>query len=811
MIIEYRTGNFKNTGYKTVFVKAFFLIMLLCIRTYSFGQKTEDFSISGTVADSATRHLIEYASVAIYKINNSTPVAGVITNDKGEFIISNLVNGKYVVKINFVGYKAKIENFEINNHSVKLPGLVLMNRSVIKLSEVRVTGKPDERQTGFEKTKINVAQNISALSGNVTEVLKSQPSINIDADNNIYLRGNGNILVLMDGKPTTISSLNSIPASNIQNIEIITSPDAKYDAEGTGGIINIITKKNVSGFNAAVTLNYGINNRVNGGIGLNYGKGVWNIGINYHAKYEKPDIKSNLTRKFYAQATSIEQNIHSKQDNTDQMASMHFSAKPNNKNIVSLGINFLSPCLTNNQSILGQQTNDTNPEVSYSRRNDVRWSHRVIEGMLSYKKIFEKNKNELSFDAFYSHKKGSRLSDYYINNEYLQKSEAGGTPINITFQADYLKQFFKMGRMETGAKIFSRRNSFSVHFYDKDTLTGNWITNHAYSNDLTHNEYIYSYYLMYSENLSSKLFYKIGGRVEYNTSDLEEPQTNKEAKYKRIYPFPFLLVKYGINSSQDMGLSITRRVTRPTYPQLMSCIVVIDQNTYETGNKNLIPEIADKIELNHSFTKQKVQVRSNLYYSITQNFITQVSTLSSPDNLAVTYVNGNKSYKSGLDIDITCKIMKSFSVNPGISVFHVNSTGQYNGINLSTNNTAWTANIKTMYRPDAKTEMTLLLSYNSPIALPQFNLSEIHYADFGIKRILFNNKLTMSLTLSDIFNTRKWIIQSDNTIFKLQNDSKTDSRILWFGLNWNFNSFKLSRQQRPKETESEGGLIKLGQ
>ena len=125
----------------------------------------------------------------------------------------------------------------------------------------------------IEKTKINIAQNISSVSGNVTDVLKSQSSVSVDGENNVYLRGNKNILILMDGIPTTISSLNSIPASTIETVEIITNPDAKYDSEGTGGIINIVTKRqNVSGVSGAVSLNYGFNNRINGGLSFNYSK-----------------------------------------------------------------------------------------------------------------------------------------------------------------------------------------------------------------------------------------------------------------------------------------------------------------------------------------------------------------------------------------------------------------------------------------------------------------------------------------------------------------------------------------------------------
>jgi outer membrane receptor protein involved in Fe transport len=786
------------------------LVLFYSISIFSFGQTNDVFSVSGTVADSTTNTPIEYASVAIYKINNTTPITGMITNDKGVFVIHNLGKGDYLLKINFMGYKTKSKPFSIRNAPVRLIEPVLLNSSAVSLAEVNVTGKMNEKQVNIEKTRINVSQNISAVSGNVTEVLKSQSSINIDADNNIYLRGNSNILILIDGKPTTVSSLNSIPASNIENIEIVTNPDAKYDAEGTGGIINIITKKSNTGLNSAITLNYGVNNRINGGISLNYSKGIWDLGLSYNQRYERANITSNLIRQFYEVPTLIEQNIRSRQVNTNHMASMLISARPNNKNIVTFGMNFLTPKLTNNQDILGNQTVGSAPGIFYTRRNEIGWSRKIFESTLSYKKIFEKNKNEISFDAFYSHTKGSRPSDYYINNEYLQKSKAGGAPLNMTFQVDYFKQLYKLGRIETGAKIFSRTNSFTTRFYEKDTLSGDWITNPLLSSDLTHSEYIYSSYLMYSDSLFKKIFYKIGSRVEYNTSDVKQIQTNEEVKYKRLYPFPFLQVKYNINATQNIGLSLTRRVTRPTYPQLMSYIVVIDQMTYETGNKNLVPEIADKIELNHSLIKEKLQIRSNLYYIVTQNYITQISTLPSPQSLIVTYANGDRSDKVGIDLDVTYKIRKSFSVNPGVSVFHVNSTGKYNEIDLSTNNTAWTGNIKTLFKPDAKTEISLLLNYNSPVALPQFRLNRIYYADIGVRRNFFSNKMTMSVTLMDIFNSRKWIIMSDNSVFKLHNDSKTDSRILWLGVTYNFNSFKSVKSQKNEGSESEG-LIKLGQ
>jgi len=621
-----------------------------------------------------------------------------------------------------------------------------------------------------------------------------------------------NILILIDGVPTTVSTLNSIPASNVENIEIITNPDAKYDAEGTGGIINIVTKRqNISGMSGAATLNYGIYNRVNGGLSLNYSKGIWDIGVNYNGKYEKSDIQSNLTRELYAQNIFVDQEIKSTQINPTHTVAMLLNAKPTKKDIFSLSLKYVCPNLNNTQTITGQQVNDTLPEFYFNRKNDITFSRKTIESTLSYKKIFEKNKNELSFDASFSRTKGSRPAEYYIENELLQKSSGGGAPTNMTIQADYLKSLFKTGKMEFGLKGFSRWNNFNYYFYDLDTNSNQWNLNPAFSNDLEHQEYIYSSYLMYSDSLFKKVYYKIGARVEYNTSELIQKSINDRVYKEYVFPFPYLLIKYNINKTQNVALSVNRRITRPTYPQINPFINVIDQMTYETGNKNLEPEILDKMEFNYSLIKEKFQFKTNIFYSLTKDFITQVSMLSVPDKLILTYVNGDRQNKIGSDFDITYKLNKYISINPGFSIFYTKSTGQYNEIDLSTNNLAWTGNIKTIIEPEKKTEIQLFINYNSPIELPQFNLSEIFYADIAVKRTFFDNKFSVSLTLTDIFNTRNWEINSDNAIYKLNNYSKSETRILWVGLTYNFNSFKGGKAQKNGDNENDGGVIKLGQ
>jgi len=800
-----------SSNRKNALERIFVLILLGSIEINSFGQANKGYSVSGSLIDSLSKQPLEYASVAIYKIIDNSLVTGALTNSKGAFTINSLPAGKYLLKSSFVGYRAKITNIEIDNASIELSRPILINSTSLFLNEVQVVSKQNEKQINIEKTKINVAQNIASVSGNVTDVLKSQASVNFDAENNIYLRGSGNVLILIDGKPTTVTTLNSIPASNIESVDIITNPDAKYDSEGTGGIINIIMKKQSgSGMSGAVSLNYGFNNRVNGGLNFNLSKGIWDVGFNYNGKYEQMNVLSNLIRQLYTQPIYVEQEISSTLKSATQVAALMISARPSEKNIISLGVKVMNPDAFNTQNISGRQVQDNSPDYLYNRRNEITWDRQVIESTLSYRKIFDRNKNEISFDASYSRTKGSRPSEYYIEDQLLQKSSGGGAPTNATIQADYFKSLSHSGRIESGLKAFSRWNSFNYNFYDLDTVSNQWIINPDFSNDLEHKEFIYSGYLMYSDSLFKKLYYKIGARLEYSTSDLIQKSINEEIYNDYLFPFPYFLLKRDINKSQSVALSINRRVTRPTYPQLNPFINVIDQMTYETGNKNLRPEILDKIEFNHSWIKEKYQFRSNLYYSSIKDFISQVSLLSSSDTLVITYVNGDRQNKIGADIDITYKFNKVFSINPSFSLFYTKSYGQYREIDLSFNDFAWTGNIKMTIKPDQKTDIQLLLNYNSPVVIPQYNLSEIYYADIAFKRSFLKNRLALSLSLNDIFNTRKWNIQSDNSVFKLNNSSKNESRIFWIGLTYNVNSFK-PKGQNNNGTESDNAVIKLGQ
>jgi len=774
-----------------------------------FGEKKGKFSISGKVIDKESSKHIEYASVALYLASDNKLATGVITGQKGDFVLINIQNGVYYLKIEFMGYEAKKVACTVLDSNIKIAEPIELKINIVLLGAVQVTGKTDEKQITLEKTKIDLSKSTASATGSITEILKSQPSVTIDNDNNIFLRGNKNILVLIDGRPTTLNALSTIPANNISNIEIITSPDVRYDSEGSGGIINIISKKRASeGFSTLLTANYGINNRFNGGLNFNYKKGIWGATLNYSGKKEKETIASQLTREIFSTSSFVNQIVSSQRNNSTNMLALSLTADATKKDLFTLNVKGIFPSLHTEQNISGYDNYSLlNPD--YTRFNDITFSRKTFEGTFSYKRIFEKGKNELSFEGGYSRTNGSRPALYWTNDSLTQKSDGGGTPTNATIQTDYLKVLEGGNKIEAGAKFFSRWNNFIYHFYNLNTNNAEWIIDPGFSNDLEHREYIYALYFMYSKELPN-FGYKLGLRSEYSTSDINQISTGVRDYKTKLSLFLYFTVRYDINKEQNLSLNYTRRITRPAYPQINPFVSVIDEMTYESGNRDLLPELIDKVEFNYSLQNKQLQFRGNVYYSFTKDYITQVTSLSTSDKLLITYANATKQQKIGSDIDLLCNFGKKLSINPSLSLFYNNSIGEYKGTDLASNGFSWAANVKFQYTPDSRTDAQLQFSYSSPVALPQFKLKSVYYTDVSVKRSFLENKIALTLSVSDIFNTRKWDIETNNRLFHLNNYSKADSRIFWVGLSFNINSFKALKQSKDDKSNGEEGLIKLG-
>jgi hypothetical protein len=776
-----------------------------------FGQTHQPTTLTGIITDSSTMLPVEYASVALYKAADTTLVSGSITDSLGRFSLKVSKDEEYILKVGFVGYKTRIVSLPRSSQtSQKLYPIALQPGSMM-LKEVEITSKQNERRTGFEKTTVNVSGNPNAASGNASDIIKNLSAVNIGADNQVYLRGNRNILLMIDGRPTTMESLNAIPSGGISTIEVITNPDVRYDAEGTGGIINIIMKKEArAGFSGYAAVNAGYENRINGAIGAAMNSNRWDISLAYSGRFEKDKISGELERRLYFRPLVIDQEIASAQTSTSNAVDLSVDFKPDKTNRISLNARLILPAISNIQEIRNTQYEDTLPGVTFLRRNEFFYSRKTFESTLEYKKTFHQDKQSISAGIAYSQTKGSRPADYYINDQYIQKSDGGGAPTNASVQIDFQGKIKNAGKIETGLKVFSRWNAFNYHFYNFDSVDSQWLIDSAFTNDLEYREFIGSGYFMYSDTLATKFHYRAGVRLEINNADFCQFTTGEHSYHEYIFPFPYLLIKYSLNRQNTFSMGFNRRVTRPTFPQLNPYVNIIDHFTYETGNKDLKPEVADRFEFFHSLSGEKIQLRSSLYLNSTKDFITHVSTVSDSGLLVITYMNGTRQTIAGTSIEATWKCTGWLGLYPDINLFFNTSTGTVNGLTLVSEAWSFTGNIKALFNPDRKTDIQLLLNYTAPNELLQFNVDASWYADLSVKRSFFENRLSVSLMITDIFDTRTWNIESDNPLYYLRNFSKSQTRILWLGLNYTLNYNKIKKQPKTASPEEDKGLIRTG-
>ncbi len=791
-----------------------FLTKILFISLFLFSH--ELFSQSANKATSiitgwvveADRPL-EYASVVLKSQDNAI-ITGGLTNNLGQFSLRAGAAGQYVLEVSSIGYQTKRLEIAVKEGTNTLSDPIMINESVNILKEATITVSHNEKQTDIEKTKINPSASIAGTRGSVTDLLRTSSMISIDNNNSVSIRGNSKILILIDGIPSTIGSLDGVPASIAQSIEIITNPDARYDSEGTGGIINIITKKErKDGFSITSSINWGLYERVNGDANLQFSAGKWNIGTGYSGKYHLEEVRSELTRFFYSTSNSIEQKIDSRQNQKSGTYTINAGRKYTDGSQLNLNFKYFNPEINNHQKILNTSTYATNT-LSVNRLNDFNHIRDMGEIIVDFKKILKKEISNISFRASFSRTKGQRPASYYEDNLFVMRALGGGYPTNYSFQTDYTSKISKKVLLETGFRFFHRGNSFKFDTYQYDTLSAEWFFNPFFSADLTHGEDIGALYFNLSGKLKDNITYKFGMRAEYGMSELRIIKENEEISSDNLFLAPFILFKREINEQSSLSFNLSRRITRPSYIQINPYVNMMDKSIYETGNRHIKPEQVTKVELMYNFSKNGTSFNSSIYYSKFSDFIAQISSLYGDDALMLTYVNVEKSNRAGADINFRHKFSNVINVNSGISVFYGETKGLYNGIDLSSSSTMWSGNIALNVIPDKRSDIAIQYFYSSPATFPQFKTRSVHFMDIAVRRTLIKDRLNASLTLSDVFNTRRWDINSDNPIYRLSNNSKNQSRVLWLGLTFNLNMIQQSKSQKKDDEIEQQSLIRIG-
>ena len=804
-------------------MKTFFIFLLICLTCTAAvyplppGGKTNGV-IKAVVLDAGTSSPIEFANVTLHNSNDSSFVNGTVTGNKGELLFNNLPEGKYYVQISYIGYEKKtISNVTISPDKSEVSlGTIKLNSAEVQLGSVNVVGEKATEELHLDKKVINVSQSLNAAGGTALDVLQNQPSIQVDQDGNITLRGNSNFKVQINGRPSPIEgneALRQIPASMIESIELITNPSAKYDAEGSAGIINVVMKKqtenNMSGI---VNAGAGSRTKYNGDFTINYKTPEYSVNGGLTYMRNTSFMNQYFDRNIYSgnTATLLSTNLNGKfqRDNYNVKlgAEYNFSDKSNLSYSGSIGKysmlrNFTFDFIDFKDGISGNEL-----YTSSHDQNDL--SVKYINSSIYYTEQFQPKVEELTFEGTYTNvdqPSNQTTKEYVTDASFKNLQDNPGTTelINGTkrndgrFKANYFHTFGEKSKLEAGIQVNLAYRNFDIVNQDYDYTSGSWLINPlaTYKFDFRNN--IYASFLMYTDAVLG-FDYQIGLRAEETDRLLNQKTLGADYTYNKLHFFPSLNISTKITDEQQIQFSYSRRINRPNEFLLNPFPNISDAYVYSIGNPNLLPELTNSMELNYQLFVKDFYFSVQSYYRNSDNTYTQVQTLESDGRIKLSFDNIAKSNIYGAEISSSITATPWLKIDPSINLYNSNLSGVFENEQRDRNLFAWSSRLTTTFSLTPVTKFQVMLNYIGKQQSLQADVDPIVFLIMSVRHQFFDRKLTVSLVAQNLFNAGRFGITSIGNNFDLIGKIRPEAPVFRLNFSFNFNNFKNTSKANDK-------------
>ena len=820
--------------------KILFLLALLTSSTAIFAQMPQQTKgtpamnigrLYGKIVETGGKPPVAYASVTVLRTiaGRDSLIGGALTQENGDFNITGLPMGPLKVKVTFVGYKDVIKMVKVSppDNVEQDLGNIQMAADAKVLGEVQITAEKVSTQISLEKRVYNVEKNITATGGTAEDVLKSVPSVSVDVDGNAKLRDRATT-IYVDGKPS-LMSLTQIPSDQIESVEVISNPSAKYEASTTGGILNIVLKKNRKpGYNGMIGLGVGSQGRYNGMLNLNAHEGKFNVTGFYNINSSQSPSTGyvNLINKNADGSVKnyFNQNTGVTFDNTFQIGRLGFDYAVNNRNTFSLSgtvvngkfninsdqnFEFLNPDKTK----LSSGNRVTTPQNNFHNNN--------IE--TSWKKTFAKKDESLTLLGNYSWGTFSNLADWTTNN-YDAKGQSlannpelvhilgGNKSQQAVFQLDYVNPINDSTKVEMGLRSFwsgkdqsSLYNNFN---YDKNT----YFQDNSLSQDTRLTESINAAYVTYSSRFKYGINYQVGLRFEQSsltglshldgTSNFGYSYPKGTGKDLARSLFPALYLSKKLDDKTEIGLNFSRKIQRPNFRQLMPGVSSNDKQNIQIGNPNLQPEFVNLAEFSYNKVFGSNNWLSTLYLADETNTLKPLTYPSTTDPTVkiTTFVNGTNELMYGWDNTLKLSFGKNLELMLNGNVFHytVNVDTFHNA------NWAWSskANLTYKFPFDISAQINGGIEGDRPSA--QGTRKGVAYADFAVKKSFFHNAANLTFSINDVFNSRKDISILDQPTYYQETMRRRDTRFYKISLQIPFGKADASMFKKMKDAKKGG-------
>lgn len=780
--------------------------------------------IKGQIIDSYSNKSMEYANVVLFSNRDSSMVAGTVTASDGAFTLKQVPYGRFYIVANFIGFnKVTIEDIRITpNSKVISLGQIKLDPSSASLEAIEVVAEKEHIEFQIDKRVVNVSQDIMAQGGTAVTALENTPSVQVDIEGNVSLRGSSSFTVLVDGRPSVLQgsdALQQIPASNIDRIEIITNPSARYDPDGVAGIINVILKQKKSeGVNGIVNLSVGSKDKFSSDFLLNYRTGKFNIfgGADYRENNSGGTRESN--QETYRNDTT--RFITSTGDRGMGRGGYSFRAGADYflSDQTTISMSGELGKFDFERSLTANQSDYTAPASYYDYLKTTSISNRsrdYYRMTFTMQHKFDEKGQMIEALAYISQNDGSSFNDqqefetdfewnitdpepYQIRtNESSEESE-------LRFKVDYVKPFNETAKAEIGIQGRIEQSTEDYLFTNWDSFSNEWIVDPLYSNEMDYYNQIHSVYGMYS-NTYKKFGYQLGLRGEYNFREITNIQSTEPATVDRFDFFPTIHLSQTFENKDQLQASYTRRINRPRGWSLDPFIMYIDAFSRRQGNPYLDPELTDSYELAYQKRIWGSLFALEGYYRVTTDKITRIQELQNDGTFLYTFDNVNKDYSLGTELMINTTPVEWLELSLTGNLYEYRLEGTVSDTDVDKKSLNWNSRLNAIFKLPYDFRFQINSRYNGPSVSAQGETKGFLMTSLALRKEFLNRQLSASVSVQDLFKTAKWESISSGPGFTSTDLMTHEPQVVMLSLSYRINNYK-----RQRNVEENGGEMEMG-
>jgi len=781
-----------------------------------FGLAQNKGGLTGKIVDGQTRQPIHAATITLLH-KDSSSAEQVISRPDGTFIVGSIPASAVSIRVSVVGYQPFVQAIPAGQRAAGATvdmGTIRLKIASAQMQTVTVVATRNPLHTEIDRRVFNVTGSLASKGGTAQDALRQVPTLSVDASGNVSLR-NGSPTILLDGKRTQLT-LDQIPSDQIQSIEVMPNPSAKFDAQGNHGIVNIVLKKNRRpGFNGSATGVWSTLHETYEFLNLNAYKKKWNLTFNFMGHGHRDVSNTTTSLSDVASRTTTIQHGYSERTGPFHMfkAGADYFMDAHNTFSISGNVGFGSHPSTGTQSTdyrnASGGTDSTGLRTSYNSDRFV-FTHSNFDYAHSFDRSGEKLTASAAFETYHGTDDG-RYDMKYVDKggtvtgaPRQQQYDGLGDAHNLTLQTDYTDPLKDdRAKFETGLKATLHGN----HSYNdfQNAVGQNWTKDPAASYNYRYNDNTYAAYASYSDQVGKKFSYMAGLRLErYDyTGRLLDVNTGFGFHQTGLYPSLYLTEKVGEDG--DVHLNYSRRVNRPQWWQITPQTNYSNPQNPQSGNPDIRPENTNLFELAYNDKFGILSMNSTIYVKNTLDPIMNYNKPLSRDTLLSTFENGNSINTYGAELIFRLPVTKWWNATTNLNLFGTDINADNLSQGLSNSGVSWFAKLNSDMRLLKLYTFQVTGNYNAANVVAQGKVLASGGLDIAIKRdLLKNNAATLVLSLSDVFNTQQTRVDTySQGLFFQESITKPETRVFKINFTYSFGK-ELDGQRHKASTESNG-------